>query len=221
MLIIRELFYRLDGAMDSSFLTVLHVCLGFFTLIFFFKMLIQFGLPNHPARFVSYLVGLSSVVYFCGLAMTTLNFISPWDWMRWRPLPLVAGSLCLLFQVIATIGNFSLIQQKTMSRLPLMGALVCFAIFPQQAEFFLAAFLLAGVAILTISVGKARYQKRLYYKMCFFLALYFLGKQSGIYLVHVWVETLLFLVLFYLFIFQQSFAISALVDDFKSSVEGE
>ena len=121
MFIIRILFYLADGTMDSSFLMWLHISLGLFSLGFFLKLIIQFGLPNHPARLLAYMVGLSATVYFVGQAMTDLSFITPWFWIKWRPLPLVAGSLCLLLQTIMLVGNFSVIQQRIISRIIVTG----------------------------------------------------------------------------------------------------
>ena len=208
--------------MDSSFLlTGIHVALGLYALIAFIKMCVQFGLPNHPVRFTTYLVSLCVVVYFVGLAAADLQLISPWDFMKWRPLPLVAGSLCLLLQVVTVIGSFSLIQQKIIGRIPLIGALICFAFFPSKADFFVGALLLAGNLFLIISVGKARYQKRLFLKMSFFLFMTYIFKAYGIYGIYIGAEALFFVALFYFFLFEQSFGISALMDDFKQFSEGD
>ena len=207
--------------MDSSFLTWIHIGLGGLASLLFLKMIIQFGLPNHPARFVSYVVALCVSTYFVGLSLTDLGYIGPWDWMRWRAIPLVAGSLCLLLQTIMMVGSFSLIQQKVISRIPLMGALLCFAIFPEYADHLMAIFLVAGGLFLIISVKKSRYQKRLYLKMLT-LFLIHLG-LNGLYLYPAYILGQIFLLLsvFYIFMFEHSFGIMALVDDFKQSLEGE
>ena len=124
--------------MDSSFLSGLHISLGLFACILFIKMMVQFGVPNHPARFVSYLVGLCTATYFSGLALTDLSLVNPWLWMKWRTLPLIAGSLCLLLQTIMLAGNFSLIQQKVIARLHIIAACLCFAFFSSYADGFVS-----------------------------------------------------------------------------------
>lgn len=207
--------------MDSSFLTGLHVCLSLFTMILFFKMIIQFGLPNHPARFVCYMVGLCIVTYFSGLAATDLNLISPWDWMSIRALPIIAGGLCLLLQTVMLIGTLSVVQQKIISRLPLMGALVGFAFFSTQANWFLGTFLTAGALFLIISVRKARYQKRLFLKMTLMMGLMLALSHVGTYILYLVGQLFLFAAVFYAFAFEHSFGVAALVDDFKQSLEGD
>lgn len=206
--------------MDSSFLTGIHVGLALFAVLSFLKMVIQFGLPNHPARFVSYLVGLCVATYFIALASTDLNFISPWDWMKWKALPMIAGSLCLLLLTIMMIGSFSLIQQKVVSRLPVMGALLCFAFFPHLAEWVMIIFLSMGGLFLIVSVQKARYQKRLFLKMYLMLLVVFLLKLIGHYSTYFLAEIILFFGVFYLFLFLQTFAISSMMEDFVSQ-EGD
>jgi hypothetical protein len=198
--------------MDSSFLSLFNISLGLFALFAYVKMLIQFGLPNHPARLTSYLVSFCVVAYFFGASATDLELISVWDWLKWRPLPLVAGGLGLLLQTLTTMGNFSLIQQKVISRIPVIAALLCFAFFPSKAELFVMASVIAGGIFLTVLVGKARYQKRLYFKMVLFLSLFqffsWIGNFGFVELGHI----MLFFGLFYFFLFQQTFGIAALMD---------
>jgi len=207
--------------MDSSFLTGIHIVLALLACILFFKMILQFGLPNHPARFVSYVVGLCIASYFCALAATDLGFLSPWTWMKWRALPLIAGSLCLLFQTIMLVGSFGVIQQKVISRLPLIAALICFAFFSDYADTFTCWFMIIGGIFLVISRNKARYQKRLFLKMLILFLIHLGLNYTNYYLSYVLGQILLFFVIFYAFIFEHSFNIAAMVDDFKESVEGE
>jgi hypothetical protein len=207
--------------MDSSFLTGLHITLGLFACLLFIKMIVQFGVPNHPARFVCYLVGFSISTYFIGLAATDLNLLSPWDWIKWRSIPLVAGSICLLFQTIMLIGNFSLIQQKVVSRLPLMAALLCFAFFSTLADVFMSWFLVIGGLFLIISVKKARYQKRIYLKMLLLYLVHVGLNYTNVYWAYVIGQVVLFFIIFYVFLFEHSFGIAAMVDDFRDSVEGD
>lgn len=202
--------------MGSSFLTTINVGLGLYSIILFLKLIIQFGLPNHPVRFTMYLVSLCATAFFTMKAIVGLGFIPPVEYMKLRVLPLVIGSLALLLQVITTIGQFSLIQQKIVSRMPLIAGLLVFAFFPQKAEVFFAACVLTAALFLSVSVGKARYQKRIFFKMFFFLVLF----SGSVWINHYWVyvlgELLLFPSLFYFFVFQQTFGVSALVSQFQS-----
>ena len=207
--------------MDSSFLTGLHITLGLFACLLFVKMIVQFGLPNHPVRIVCYLVGLCVAGYFIGLAATDLNLISPWVWMKWRALPLVAGSVGLLFQTIMLARSFTRLQQKVFTRVPLMAALLCFAFFPYKADVFTAWFLILGGLFLIILVRKARYQKRLYLKMLLIFLVQVGLNYINFYSAYVLGQILIFFIIFYLFLFEHSFGIAAMVDDFKESLEGD
>lgn len=199
--------------MDSSFLTFANIGLGLFSSLFFLKMIIQFGLPNHPGRFISYLVVLCVAFYFTGHAAVALNFISPWKWVNLQALPLVTGSLALLLQTVMMIGHFSVIQQKVVSRIPLMAGLICLAIFPMHANIFFVLTVVAGCIFLSVSVGKARYQKRLYFKMTFFVSLFLVFRWSQEYHLYLTGQFLLFFVIYYLFLFQQAFSVAALIDE--------
>lgn len=207
--------------MDSSFLTGLHISLGLFACLQFLKMTIQFGLPNHPARLISYLIGLCVAVYFLGLGLTDLNFFAPWIWMKWRVLPLVTGSLSLLLQSIILFGSFSLFQQKLMARIPIMAALLCFAFFSDYADTFTSLFLGLGGVFLIISVKKARHQKRLYFKLLLLFFIHLGLICSNHYVAYIISQLFLFVAVFYLFLFEQSVCLAAMVDDFKVSLEGD
>lgn len=198
--------------MGSSFLTTINVALSLYSVILFVKTIVQFGLPNHPARFIMYLVCLCASAYFTLKALTGIGYVAPVDYLKWRTLPLVAGSLGLLLQVISSIGQASRIQQKIISRIPLIFALLVYAVFPTKADFFFIGCILATVLFLSISVGKARYQKRMILKMSLFLLIFGVLIQAGNYWVYNLGELFLFPALFYFFIFQQSFGVSALVE---------
>lgn len=197
--------------MGSSFLTAINLVLAVYCVVMFVKMMIQFGLPNHPGRFILYLVSLCVASFFVIKAMTELELVSPFLFIRWKSLPLVAGGLGLLLQVITCVGQFSLIQQKIISRIPLMAALLFFAFFDMYSGYFLVACLLAVVLFLSVSVGKARYQKRMLFKMIFFLGLAGVGLITN-YSVFLVTQLFLFPALFYFFIFQQSYGVSTIVD---------
>ena len=199
--------------MGSSFLTTINLGLGLYCVISFFKNIVQFGLPNHPRRFTLYFVTFCAMVFFVMKVMADLNLLNPFFYLRYQSLPLVAGGLGLLIQVMTVVGNFSHVQQKVISRIPLMGGLLVFAFFWQYAEWFFAICLLISVLFLTISVGKARYQKRILSKMTFFLALFLLFKTFNYFWLYIVGELFLYPALFYFFIFEQTYGVSALVEE--------
>lgn len=210
--------------MDSSFLWsplhIVNLCLALFSAVLFVKILIQFGLPNHPMRLTMTLTSFCLCVFFIGKTLVGADLISPWLWLKYRPLPMIAGALTLLLQVIVCIGNFSLIQQKVISRLPLIGALLCLAFFPTKAEIFLGATLGAATLFLIFSVGKVRYQKRVFFKMIFFILLFYALRWVNVYWVLALGELLLLPAIFYFYVFQQSIGVASLVDDHYRKQEG-
>src|SRR6476469_4329076 len=98
--------------MDSSFLTLVNVALGLFAIYSLVKLVIRFGLPNHPARLTIYIVSFCAAIYFSMKGAVGLGLVPPFAWLRWRTFPLVSGSLALLLQVFSTIGHISRLQQK-------------------------------------------------------------------------------------------------------------
>jgi hypothetical protein len=165
--------------MHSSFLIWVNAGLALYSSLLFLKLIIQFGWPNHPARFSAYVISLCASAFFVMETLTEFGVIGPIEWMKWRALPLVCGSLGLLFQAMLTGGQFTLIQQKVISRLPMIAGLVCFSFFPSKADIFAGIAIVAGGIFLSISVGKARYQKRLFIKMIFFFFITILCRLPG------------------------------------------
>lgn len=205
--------------MDSSFLTVVNVALGLFAAYSFFKIIVRFGLPNHPGRLTIYLVSFCAAIYFGMKAAFGLGIVPPLVWMRWRTLPLVAGSLGLLLQVFSTIGQISQMQQKVISRLPLITGLLFFVFFPAYADYFLIGTVVVGVAFLSISVGKVRHQKRLFLKMCLFMLMFQIFQAFHIYWIFVIGEALLLVAMFYFFLFEESLGVKTIIED-RSHLEG-
>ncbi len=206
--------------MGSSFLTTINVLLGLYCVVIFLKMAIQFGLPTHPGRFTMYLVTLCAAVFFSLKGLAGLGWLAPVYFLKWRTLPIVAGSMALLLQVISTLGQLSLLQQKIFSRLPLIASLLVFAFFPSKADFFFILCLSSGTIFLTVSVGKVRYQKRMFFKMVLFLALFGLFTLPNNYWTYVAGELFLFPALFYFSIFQKTFGISALIEQHQIESPG-
>ncbi len=206
--------------MDSSFLTWINVGLALYSAALFLKLVIQFGLPNHPVRSISYLVSLSATAFFGMKALTGLGFLSPWFYMKWSLFPMVIAGAGLLFQVISSISQFSRIQQKIVSRLPIFSALICFGLFPTKDTVFFTATIGAGCLFLLVSKDKARYQKRTYLKMTGSLLVFGAFRFLNVYWGYVVGELFLFLALFYFYVFQQAFAVSALIEDRAPSEQG-
>lgn len=206
--------------MGSSFLTTIYLGLALYSVILFIKLVVQFGLPNHPSRFTMYLVSLSATSYFCMKALTSIGVVPPFAFINWGVIPLIAGSLALLLQVITIVGRFSYNQQKNISRMPVMASLVVFAFFPDKAYFLFALCIIACGIFLTVSVGKAIYQKRVFFKLSVFLLMFGALSIVNYYPLYVAGQLLLFPCLFYFFIFQQTFGISAMVEQFQSESSG-
>lgn len=206
--------------MDSSFLTFMSVALALFSLTMLLKMLVQFGLPNHPLRLISYVASLCVVVFFGWKALTALELVSPWPWMKWRSLPMVAGSLAVFLQVILGMVKLSPLQEKMFSRLPLLVGLVFMAIFPGYGDYFVVLMIAAGCLLILFSGTSARHQKRLYAKLAFFFFLSLILKWFNVYAAFIVGEMLMAFVLFYFFLFEQSFAIMALIEEKTASEEG-
>lgn len=206
--------------MGSSFLTALEIGLGIYSLIQFFKIIAQFGLPNHPGKFSLYLVCLCVTLFFTLQALADLGLILPLDFMRIRSLLLVVGSFTFLIQLVAMIGSFSLIQQKVISRVPLILGLLVYGVMPEKADLFLILTTVLGGLFLLVSKGKARYQKRLYFKMALFLVITWGAYLSQNYSVYVVGQVFLFPVLFYFFILQKTFGVKVMVEKFQSEDPG-
>jgi hypothetical protein len=202
--------------MGSSFLTIINALLALYSVIIFLKTIIQFGLPNHPARFTMYLVCLCAAAYFSLKASAGFALISPMDYLRFRTIPIVGGGLGMLLQIVTSVGQFSHLQQKVISRIPLMASLLVYFFFPSHAEIFFGLCVLASVLFYTVSVGKARYQKRMFFKMSLFLTLAMLFHLTENYWTYVLGDIVLFPAIFYFFIIQQSYGVTAMVEQFRA-----
>lgn len=198
--------------MGSSFLTAVNVLLALYCMVNFVRLTFQFGLPNHPSRFSMYFVVLCPTAYYTMFALTHLNLMNPYKLGFFWALPIIAGSLALLLQVIISLANFTHLQQKIMSRFPIIISVISFFLMREYAAHFFVFSLCAIVLILTVSVGKARYQKRMLFKMCLFFALYLLCDQSSFEVISLTGQLFLFPAWFYFFVFEQTVGVSALVD---------
>lgn len=206
--------------MGSYFLTTINVLLALYCVLALIKMIVQFGVPNHPSRFTLYLVSLSVTAYFSLKATTGLGLLAPVYYLQWRSFPLVAGSIGLLLQVVTTLGQMGILQQKIFSRMPILGGLIVFSFFSAYTEYVMGLAIILASLFLTVSVGKARYQKRMFFKMVFFLSLFGLCTLVNQYWIYVVGELFLLPALFYFFIFQKTFGINAMVDEFQAESSG-
>jgi hypothetical protein len=164
-------------------------------------------------RFGLYVVLLCAVGYFALRAAAALGHVNPFFYLRCRALPLVAGSLGLLLQTISLVARSSGIQQKILSRIPLMAALLFTAFFSSYADWFFGVAITAAVLFLSAAVGKARYQKRALVKFALFLGLAGALSLAGDFRAFVAGQLLLFPALFYFFVFEHAVGVAALVDD--------
>lgn len=205
--------------MGSSFLSTIHLILSIYCLVQFLKLVVQFGLPNHPSRLLIYLLSACTGVYFTLNVMADFNCVPPLTYLRWKSIPMVAGGIGILLQAVGMVGALGHIQQKVISRIPVLGALISFGFFPDYAHFILVACIVVTAIYLSFLVGKARYQKRMFYKMTIFLFLMWVMKISEYFVIYVFAELLLFPALFYFFIIQQSCGVSSLIDDFENKSE--
>jgi hypothetical protein len=219
MFIIRLLFYSLEGLMGSSFLNAINLGLGLFCVIHSFKICVQFGLPNRPARFILLLVSLCLSMFFVMRALVDIHLIDPVLYLKWRPFPMTAGVLGLLVQVISFLGRYGHIQQKVLSRIPVIGALFVFYFFQNHVEEFFVGCFFIGVSFFILSKKNALYQKRMLVKMMFFFILSVLFDYFDLYWLNILGRLFLFPALFYFFIFEQSLGISALVQDHQAHLE--
>ena len=201
--------------MHSSFLTWLNGGLALYSAVLFFKLIIQFGLPNHPARFTSYLLSACVSGFLIMETATALSLVGPMTWMKWRAFPLIIGSLLLITQVIMVSGLFSYSQLRLVSRMPLIAGVICFSFFPSKANLFFSLGVMIGCLFLIVSVGKARYQKRAFLKMSLFLLFIFLCRYPGEYWVFCIGQVFLFFSIFYFYLFEHTFGIAALVESFE------
>lgn len=202
--------------MDSTFLqTAVNICLAGFCLVSFLKLLAQFGLPNHPAKYLCYISSLCAVAYFVNMLLAQWSHLSPFMLLNLSSLFMVTLGFSLLIQLVTLNGNFGLVQQKVFSRLPLLAGLLFAATAPTLAWSLFPFLVLSGALYLTFAVGKARHQTRLYVKMSLFLLALMFGSHLPEGVGRTVLQGLLtFGFLFYFFIFESTFGVMALADQF-------
>lgn len=206
--------------MDSSFLIWPSFVLGLVSLLLFGKMLIQFGLPKHPLKFFAYSITLSWTLLWIGASLVQLDVMDMNTWTRWKAVFLLWPALGLLMEMISQLGQFSLIQQRLMTRFPIIGSLVALSFMPQWVPFLVGFFLLLVLAIFFIQVGRFRYHKRLFIKFLFLLAMTGLSP----FLPEVFRPWYLMVVLLgsgiYFFLLQNTFCVTAHLEQYEAKETG-
>lgn len=215
-----RLFYLVDGLMDSSFLTLVNVALSAYSIFIFLRFVLVFGRPNRPILIMAYLGLICAASYFTSQAAANLGFMYIWNWEKWRALPLMTGGFCLFFQTITMVGTFTPMQLKVITRVPIMASLLCLFFFPSLGAVLFAVTIVAGCIFLSVMLGKARYQKRQYFKMVLFIALFVLIKQIDSQWALACANVSLMFALFYFSIFEQSFGVASKVERYQQSREG-
>jgi hypothetical protein len=189
--------------MDSSFLMVIHGLLALQVVFFMAKIAVHFGLPFHPQKVFIYLAGLSATAYILGQFLTDLNWVPPW------------------IETILLQGSFSLLQQKVFTRLALLASMLCFFLAPGVANILFFAQVVLGGIFLIISVRKARYQRRIYFKFLLFFFLYLLILKINLYSIYVLAEIFMGIVIFYFFLFQHTLGVGAMIQEKFDLLEEE
>lgn|SRR5690554_2383469 len=208
MFIIRVLFYLLDGIMDSSFLTGLHLVLSFCSIFVFLKQLRVFGISNEGFKIISHLSTGSLMAYFVLLSLFDFGVINAWEWYRFHVIPLIIWVSSLLIQLAMLIGGKNYQLHKTLTRIPILLALVIMAWGSQWANHFTLV-LSVLTFILLLIIKKQRHQRRILIKMYLFL---FLSVGLGFWSI-IFSELFLLGVVFYFSVFQNTFCIQNFVKE--------
>lgn len=206
--------------MDSSFLIWPSFVLGLFSLLLLGKMIIQFGVPKHPLKFFAYTITLSWTLLWVGASLVLLDVMDLQTWARFKAVFLLWPALGIFMEMMSQLGQFSPIQQRLMTRFPIIGSLMALAFMPEKVPYLVGFFLLLVLAIFMFQVGKFRYHKRLYIKFLFFLSLsgisYFLPEVFRPWFLMV---VLLFSAI-YFFLLQNTFCVTAQLEQIEAKESG-
>ncbi len=202
--------------MDSSFLIWPSFVLGFFSLILFTKMVVQFGVPKHPLKFFGYTITLSWTMLWIGASLVQLDIMDMTTWERWRSVFLLWPALGMFMEAVSQMGQFSQIQQRIMTRLPIIGSLLALSFMPQWVPYLVGIFLLLVAAIFLLHVGKFRFHKRIFLKFIFFLALSGLSIFFPEVLRSWFLMVVLLISSIYFFLLQNTFCVTAHLEQFEA-----
>lgn len=206
MFIIRVLFYLLDGIMDSSFLTGLHLVLSFCSIFVFLKQLRVFGISNEGFKIISHLSSGSLMAYFLMLSFFDLGVIDAWEWQRFHIIPMVIFASSVLIQLVMLVGGRNFNLHKTLTRIPILLALVVMSWGGKWVnQITLVLFVLTLVMVLVMKGH--RQQRRTLVKTYLFLFTSVIVSYWSLF----WGELFLLSVIFYFSIFQNTFCIESLL----------
>lgn len=192
--------------MDSSFLTGLHLVLSLCSIFVFLKQLRVFGISNQGFKVIAHLSSGSFMLYFVLLSLFDFGVINAWEWHRFHVIPLVICMTSLLIQLLMLVGGKNYQLHKTLTRIPLLLALVVMAWGSHWV--YQITLVLALLTFLMLFLFKNhRQQRRTLIKM--YLLLFASAALSFWSLF--WGEAILLVVLFYFAIFQNAFCIQNLL----------
>jgi hypothetical protein len=189
--------------MDSAFLTLqltLEGSLFLFAFVLFIKLIVQYGGPTRPLKTLSYLTSASVVLFLGFNFFMSLGLVEYSLWLKARPILLATAASGIFIEAVLITEDFPNRQEKFIAKIPLLIGFLIFTAFPQYVEFLSTLLVLGGGWVLYRSPGRLRYQKRIFVKLLIFLALSALTSWFG------------FFVLFYFFLFQQTFGLMSLLE---------
>ena len=194
--------------MDSSFLISLHLGLTLCSVFVFFKQMRVFGISNEPFILMSHLSSGSLMAYFLMISLFDFGVIDAWDWYRYHVIPMIICVSSMLLQIIMMIGGRQNRLHKTLTRIPMLLALVVLAWGSRWADQFTLV-LLASNITLTLFMRNNRFQQRVLLKMFFFLLIVLVLSRWSL----LAGELFFLAVVFYFSIFQNAFCIQNLMKD--------
>lgn len=194
--------------MDSSFLISLHLGLTLCSVFVFLKQIRVFGISNEPFKIMSHLSSGSLMAYFLLISLFDFGMVDAQDWHRYHVIPMIICVSSLVLQIIMMIGGRQNRLHKTLTRIPMLLALVVLAWGSRWADQFTLVLLALSIT-LVFFMKNNRFQKRVLLKMFLFLMLVIVLSPWSLL-----VGELFFLaVLFYFSIFQNAFCIQDLMKD--------
>jgi|GEM_PF-3718725 len=125
--------------MDSSFLYWFHVLLTIFLFLGFLKLVIKFGISNHPSFHLFLMIFLSAISFSC---LEVLNFSSALrieELTRWQNAFAQVLLATLQVQLLSVSTEMHQAQWRALSRLPMIWGLIVFGFFNPQANFLFSA----------------------------------------------------------------------------------
>jgi len=159
---------------------------------------------------MSYLASASLIFYLSLDLALQFEHIKFLHFEKLKNLSLALGTCGFLVQLISVLGNFSMIQLKIFTRIPVLFALISFSMDFKFLTRLICLTLLLGLVLVITNFDKARYQARIYLKLIFMFCFYLFLLEDTFY-----GQVLSYLPLcftfYYYFKFQESVSIQALI----------